>query len=145
MATEMRGRRRREDGGAALEKRQGRTGGVGGEERTEEDVESRSRGGEVTRGISPDVSRPERYPHENPAPTGARSASGGLPNGPVSRAVENRRAGFSPREKAGIPGGSRAAKVGLIESNPGRSASSEPTTDRYNSTNSRRPAVMAAR
>ena len=119
------------DGGAAAawamatEETRGRRGGVGGEARTDgrrprrgedgraaskEEVESRSRGAETTRGISPGVSRPEMYPHENPAPTGPRGASGGLH---VSRPVENRRVGFFSEEKAGIPPGFRAAKVGL--------------------------------
>ncbi|KAG0533086.1 hypothetical protein BDA96_04G162000 [Sorghum bicolor] len=111
----------------ATEETRGRRGGVGGEARTDgrrprrgedgraaskEEVESRSRGAETTRGISPGVSRPEMYPHENPAPTGPRGASGGLH---VSRPVENRRVGFFSEEKAGIPPGFRAAKVGLSQ------------------------------
>ncbi|OQU84975.1 hypothetical protein SORBI_3004G152501 [Sorghum bicolor] len=119
----------------ATEETRGRRGGVGGEARTDgrrrrrgedgraaskEEVESRSRGAKTTRGISPGVSRPEMYPHENPAPTGPRGASGGLPNGHVSRPVENRRVGFFSEEKAGIPLGFRAAKQQVDSASAGR-------------------------
>ena len=60
--------------------------------------------------MTPRVWRPGRIPCENPTLVGPRDPGGGIPNRRVLWSVENSRAGFPPREKAGIPPGFAATK-----------------------------------
>lgn len=86
--------------------------GGGVEATVESRVEARRRGGDGSRvargkgtGMTPGVSRPDRFPRENPAPAGPRHPCRGLPNRPERRpwkfAAWNFTAGKSPGSRRG--------------------------------------------
>jgi hypothetical protein len=103
-------RSRGEGEGAATEKSRG-GGGAATEEKSSR---GKSRDGK-RRGMPPGVTRPGRFPRENPAPAGPRHPCRGLPNSPERRPVENCHVEFRRGERPGFPAGKAAAKVARKE------------------------------
>jgi hypothetical protein len=94
-------------------RRQRRVEAKGGGAATEEkSSRGKSRDGK-RRGMPPGVTRPGRFPRENPAPAGPRHPCRGLPNSPERRPVENCHVEFHRGERPGFPAGKAAAKVAL--------------------------------
>jgi len=81
--------------------------------RVEESSEKKRRDESSRRGMPPDVTRPDRFPHQNPAPAGRRPLIRMLPKKSECRCVEIFRGDFLHGETTGNPPGSPAAKVGL--------------------------------
>ena len=80
--------------------------------RVEASREKERRDESSRRRMPPDVTRPDRFPRQNPAPAERRPLIRVLPNKSECRCVKIFRGDFLYRETTGNPPGSPAAKVG---------------------------------